>query len=110
MSDAVEAKDGPVGSVSWASYLPGESYLVVSYREGPPEVHHVVPAGAVRAVDHERGAVTLGVTVAEVKATPAHENPDAPVDWGTSTSSSAGCSPAASSGPTPTFESRQRLL
>jgi hypothetical protein len=41
----------------------------------------VVPAGAVRTVDHERRAVTLGVTVAEVKATPTHEEPDAPVDW-----------------------------
>jgi hypothetical protein len=78
---AVEATDGHVGSVSWASYAPGESYLVVSYREGVHHVHHVVPAGAVKHVDHERRAVTLGVTVAEVKATPTHEHPEAPVDW-----------------------------
>jgi hypothetical protein len=78
---AVEATDGHVGSVSWASYAPGESYMVVSYRDGHHDVHHVVPAGAVKAVNHERRAVTLGVTVAEVKATPTHEAPEAPVDW-----------------------------
>lgn len=75
---AVEATDGSVGKVSWATYKPGESYLVVSY-DG---THHVVPAGAVKVVDHGRRAVTLNVTVAEVKATPTHEAPDAPVDWG----------------------------
>jgi ADP-ribose pyrophosphatase YjhB (NUDIX family) len=78
---AVEATDGQVGSVSWASYAPGESYLVVSYKDGHHHVHHVVPAGAVKTVDHERRAVTLGVTVAEVEATPTHEHPEAPVDW-----------------------------
>jgi len=77
----VEARDGEVGSVSWASYAPGESYLVVSYPDDGHEVHHVVPAGAVKQVDHERRAVTLGVTVAEVKATPTHETPETPVDW-----------------------------
>jgi hypothetical protein len=78
---AVEATDGHVGTVSWASYAPGESYLVVSYRDGHHETHHVVPAGAVKLVDHGRRAVTLNVTVADVKATPTHEAPDTPVDW-----------------------------
>ena len=78
---AVEATDGQVGSVSWASYARGESYLVVSYHDGHHDVHHVVPAGAVQTVDHERRSVILGVTVAEVKATPTHEEPEAPVDW-----------------------------
>jgi hypothetical protein len=77
----VEATDGHVGSVSWASYAPGESYLVVSYHEGHHEVHHVVPAGAVQRVDHKGRTLTLGVTLARVKATPRHEAPDAPVDW-----------------------------
>jgi hypothetical protein len=77
----VEGTDGHVGSVSWASYAPGESYLVVSYRDGGHDTHHVVPAGAVRQVDHDRRTVTLGVAVAEVKATPTHEEPEAPVDW-----------------------------
>jgi len=78
---ALEATDGQIGSVSWASYAPGESYMVVSYHDGHHDVHHVVPAGAVKLVDHERRTVTLGVTVAEVKATPTHEAPETPVDW-----------------------------
>lgn len=78
---AVEATDGQVGTVSWASYAPGESYMVVSYRDGHADAHHVVPAGAVKLVDHGRRAVVLKVTAAEVKATPRHETPDAPVDW-----------------------------
>lgn len=77
----LEAADGPVGHCSWASYAPGESYLVVSYKDGHDDVHHLVPAGAVKSVDHQRRVVTLGVTVAEVKATPTHEDPEAPVDW-----------------------------
>jgi hypothetical protein len=77
----LEATDGRIGHVSWASYAPGESYMVVSYKDGHHHVHHVVPAGAVKQVDHERRVVTLGVTVAEVKATPTHERPEAAVDW-----------------------------
>jgi hypothetical protein len=77
----LEATDGHIGHVSWASYAPGESYMVVSYKDGHHHVHHVVPAGAVKQVDHERRVVTLGVTVAEVKATPTHEEPEKAVDW-----------------------------
>jgi hypothetical protein len=77
----VEAKDGPVGEVSWADYKPGESYLVLTYRDGDEETHHVVPAGAVAAVDHEHRTCTLKVTAAEVKATPPHEDPEAELDW-----------------------------
>ena len=73
----VEASDGDVGVVSWADYKPGESYLVVSYGN----LHHVVPAGAVTAVDHEAKTCTLYVTVDEVKATPQQQNPETPVDW-----------------------------
>jgi hypothetical protein len=79
---AVQATDGEVGTCSWATYKPGESYLILSYRDGHHDTHHVVPAGAVKDVDHEHRTVTLGVTVAEVKATPTHEAPEAPVDWG----------------------------
>ena len=78
---AVEATDGQVGTVSWASYAPGESYMVVTYRDGHEDAHHVVPAGAVKLVDHGRRACVLKVTAAEVKATPKHETPDAEVDW-----------------------------
>ena len=77
----LEAMDGQVGTVSWATYGPGESYMVVSYEDGGDEVHHVVPAGACKRVDHERRAVILRVTVADVKATPRHETPETPVDW-----------------------------
>jgi hypothetical protein len=79
---AVEATDAPVGTVSWASYKPGESYLVVSYPDGGDHTHHVVPAGAVQLVDHPSQTVRLKVTAAEVKATPTHEDPEAAVDWG----------------------------
>jgi hypothetical protein len=78
---AVEATDGQVGTVSWACYPPGESYMVVSYEDGGDEVHHVVPAGVVNRVDHGRRVVTLTATVADVKATPTHESPETPVDW-----------------------------
>jgi hypothetical protein len=78
----VEAIDGQVGTVSWADYAPGESYLVVSYRHRLRHVHHVVPAGAVRRVDHAGRSVVLGVSAAEVKATPRHEEPEAAIDWG----------------------------
>jgi hypothetical protein len=78
---AVHATDGEVGTCSWATYEPGESYLVLSYRDRHHDTHHVVPAGAVKDVDHGRRTVTLGVTVADVKATPTHEAPEAPVDW-----------------------------
>jgi hypothetical protein len=74
----VEATDGHVGKCSWATYKPGESYLVVSY----DDVNHVVPAGAAQRVDHEHRTVALNVTVAEVKATPTHASPEAPIDWG----------------------------
>jgi hypothetical protein len=43
----VEATDGDAGKVSWASYAPGESYLVISLRHHLHETHHVVPAAAV---------------------------------------------------------------
>jgi len=77
----VEGSDGHVGTVSWASYAKGESYLVVSYGHGRHETHHVVPAGAITSVDHAARRVTLKVTADEVKASPPHEDPETPVDW-----------------------------
>ena len=76
-----EATDGHVGEVSWADYAAGESYLVLTYRHHLREVHHVVPAGAVAGVDHDRRTVTLKVTCDEVKATPEHHDPEQAVDW-----------------------------
>jgi hypothetical protein len=43
----VEARDGPAGHVSWASYAPGESYLVVTVPHHLHRTHRVVPASAV---------------------------------------------------------------
>jgi hypothetical protein len=40
--------DGRAGRISWASYAPGESYLVVTM--GVRRKHHVVPASAVTSV------------------------------------------------------------
>ena len=55
----VEAADGHAGKVSWASYAPGESYLVVSHLHHLHEVHHVVPAGAVERISTEERGVWL---------------------------------------------------
>ena len=50
-------EDGHAGEVSWAVYAPGESYLVVMRHPHLGGKHHVVPAGAVTAVDHEKRVV-----------------------------------------------------
>ena len=76
----VEADDGHVGVVSWADYAPGDSYLVVTVRHHLRSRHHVVPAGAVTNVDHARRTVTVNVTGDELRATPPHHAPEAPVD------------------------------
>jgi hypothetical protein len=75
----VEASDGHVGTVSWADYAPGESYLVVSYRHHLKEAHHVVPAGAITNVDHAARRVTLNVSADEVRSTPQHDDPETAV-------------------------------
>jgi hypothetical protein len=67
----VDCTDGTVGKVEWADYKPGESYLVVTIEH---KRHHLVPAGAIVAVDHEGKSVTLTVTADEVRATPQHED------------------------------------
>jgi hypothetical protein len=64
----VEATDGHVGGVAWASYEPGESYLVVSDHHGIEDAYYVLPAGAVELVDHEREIVELKVSIADVRA------------------------------------------
>ena len=46
----VEASDGQAGKVSWASYGPGESYLVVNLLHHIREAHHVVPAAVVERI------------------------------------------------------------
>lgn len=76
----VDATDGVAGSVSWASYEPGESYLVVSQRHHLHETHFVIPAGAVRDVRHGDRKVVLGISVAEAHSTPQLKDPAAPLD------------------------------
>jgi len=76
----VDATDGVAGSVSWASYKPGESYLVVSHRHHLHETHFVIPAGAVRDVRHGDRRVMLGISVAEAHSAPQQEDPAAPLD------------------------------
>jgi hypothetical protein len=58
----VMASDGRAGRVSWASYAPGESYLVVTL--GVRRRHHVVPASAVTSVGN--GVVNLALSRAQV--------------------------------------------
>jgi hypothetical protein len=71
------ASDGNAGHVSWASYAPGESYLVVTLgRFG--RKHHVVPAGAVTRVSP--GEVRVGLAREDIKRLPDLPHPDAPLD------------------------------
>jgi len=75
----VEATDGHAGKVSWASYAPGESYLVISHRHQLHETHHVVPAAAVEKIDKSARKVWLRLTGAEVEQAPDHDDPEAPL-------------------------------
>ena len=56
----VMASDGRAGRVSWASYAPGESYLVVTLGLVGRK-HHVVPAAAVAEVEDGQVRVALAV-------------------------------------------------
>jgi hypothetical protein len=69
----VKCSDREVGHVAWADYEPGESYLVVDVGH---KRHHLVPAGAITALDHADGTLTLGVTATEVCSMPLHEDPE----------------------------------
>jgi hypothetical protein len=69
----VDCTDGSVGTVEWADYKPGESYLVVDVGD---RRHHLVPAGTITAVDHAARSVTLSVTTENVRSTPPHDNPE----------------------------------
>jgi hypothetical protein len=76
----VEASDGHAGKVSWASYAPGESYLVVSHMHHLHETHHVVPAGAVERISTDERTVWLGLSRDEVEELPEHHDPPATVE------------------------------
>jgi hypothetical protein len=76
----VEASDGYAGKVSWASYAPRESYLVVSHMHHLHETHHVVPAGAVERISTDQRTVWLSLSHDEVEELPEHHDPPAPVE------------------------------
>ncbi len=73
----VVASDGRAGRVSWASYAPGESYLVVTLGLLSRK-HHVVPAGAVTSVGD--GEVHVGLPRAEIRRLPDLPQPYLPLD------------------------------
>jgi hypothetical protein len=77
----VEANDGHTGKVSWASYAPGESYLVISHLHHLHEVHHVVPAAAVEKISTANRKVWLRLSRAQVEEAPEHHDPPAPLDY-----------------------------
>jgi hypothetical protein len=76
----VEAADGAAGTVAWASYAPGESYLVVTRRHGLRGHHHVVPAGAVERIDTEERTVHVSLTRPEIDRLPEHYGEPAPLE------------------------------
>src|SRR5262249_21916664 len=76
----VETRDGPAGHVSWASYAPGESYLVITVSHHLHATHHVVPASAVERVDASERRVWLHVAKADVEQAPGLPEPSTPVE------------------------------
>ena len=72
----VVARDGRAGRVSWATYTPGESYLVLTVGLLSRK-HHVLPAGAVKSV--RDGEVHVALSRNEVKELPLLAHPEAVV-------------------------------
>ena len=77
---AVDATDGPAGTVSWASYKPGESYLIVTARRRLRKAHYVIPASLVREIRKADRRVVLTVSRAEAHSHPHRQDPAAPLD------------------------------
>ncbi len=82
----VDGSDGHLGVVVWADYKPGDSYLVVRVEDRHRHADHLVPAGAITAIDHEARTVTLDAPVAEIRATATYEGGPEPAyvsarDW-----------------------------
>ena len=70
------ASDGRSGRISWASYAPGESYLVVTTGLVRRR-HRVLPAGAVTHVGD--GVVRVAMSRSEIATLPLLAHPQAPV-------------------------------
>jgi hypothetical protein len=79
----VEATDGDAGKVSWASYAPGESYLVISLPHHLHAVHRVVPAAAVERISTSARKVWLRLTRTDVERAPEHHDPASPLESST---------------------------
>jgi len=77
----VVATDGRAGRVSWATYKPGESYLVVTSGL-PARKHHVVPAGVVTGVAGRE--VRVGLSRERIRQLPDVPHPEAPLGEGAS--------------------------
>ncbi len=70
------ATDGDAGRVSWATYAPGESYLVLTIGK-LRRTHRVVPAGVVTAVSD--GEVRVGLSREQINRLPEVPHPEASV-------------------------------
>jgi hypothetical protein len=73
----IVATDSRAGRVSWASYAPGESYLVLTTGRVRRQ-HRVLPAGAVTRVDD--GQVFVSLSREEIARLPLVPHPDAFVE------------------------------
>lgn len=73
---AVIGSDGRAGRVSWASYAPAESYLVVTTGTLRRR-HRVLPAGAVTSVGDR--TVQVALSRGEIEHLPVLPDPQAPV-------------------------------
>jgi hypothetical protein len=69
----VEATDGSVGSVMDATYVSGESYLVVNTGGTLLSKRVVLPAGIVDRVDHDGSTIHIGRSKEEIKNAPEFE-------------------------------------
>jgi hypothetical protein len=73
------ATDGRAGRVSWATYAPGESYLVVTVGLVRRK-HHVLPAGVVTGV--EDGEIHVALSRDEIRLLPLLPHPEAALEDG----------------------------
>jgi hypothetical protein len=75
----LDATDGHAGTVAWACYAPGESYLMVTVHHHLHGHHHVVPAGAVNAVDTASKRVQVRLARDDIEQLPSHyQDPEEP--------------------------------
>jgi hypothetical protein len=72
----VVATDGRAGRVSWATYVPGDSYIVLTTGLLRRK-HRALAAGAVTSVGD--GEVRVGLSRAEIEQLPLLPRPSAPL-------------------------------